>query len=79
MKQVVEKYIKLFKEKLCESDKCPSEASLRTYAYSIAWLESRMEFVEGKIPACEDVLEYLENAKVTSTRRAAVYTALKKW
>ena len=79
MKQVVEKYIELFKEKLCDAEKCPSESSLRTYAYSIAWLESRMEFVEGKIPACEDLLEYLENAKVTNTRRAAVYTALKKW
>ena len=78
-KEIVEKYMKIFKTKLCDSDKCPSDSSLRTYAYAIAWLADRMEFPEGKLPDCEDVLEYLENAKVTNTRRAAVYTALKKY
>ena len=75
----VAKYIAAFKKKLCDAESCPSDSSLRTYAYAIAWLEDRMEFVDGKIPPCETVLEYLENAKVTNTRRAGVYTALKKW
>ena len=78
-KEVVAKYMQAFKKKLCDAEKCPSESSLRTYAYAIAWLEERMEFPDNKIPPCEDVLEYLENAKVTNVRRAGVYTALKKW
>ena len=78
-RETVVKYMEAFKKKLCDAESCPSDSSLRTYAYAISWLEDRMEFPEGKIPPCEDILEYLENAKVTNTRRAAVYTALKKW
>ena len=71
-------YIEAYKRKLCSDKKCPSDSSLRAYAYSIWWLEQRMDFPkEGGLPKPDLVLEYLENAKVTATRRAAVYTALK--
>ena len=73
-------YVDEFKKRLCDSDRCPSMSSLRAYAYSMLWLEARMDFPEaGGVPKPEDVLEYLENAKVTAVRRASVYTALKKW
>lgn len=73
-------YIEAYKRKLCSDKKCPSDSSLRAYAYSIWWLEQRMDFPkEGGLPKPDLVLEYMENAKVTPTRRTAVYTALKKW
>ena len=72
-------YIDEFKKRLCDSDRCPTMSSLRQYAYSLLWLETRMDFPEKGLPKPELVLEYLENAKVTSSRRSAVYTALRKW
>ena len=73
-------YIEAFKRKLCDDEKCPSDGSLRAYAYSIHWLEQRMDFPpEGGLPKPDLVLEYMENAKVSANRRAAIYTALKKW
>ena len=73
-------YIENFKRKLCNDKGCPSDGSLRAYAYSIYWLETRMDFPkEGGLPKPDAVLEYMENAKVSATRRSAVYTALKKW
>ena len=69
-----------FKAKLCDAEKCPSEVTLRTYAYSIAWLKKRMDFPEdGSMPKPEHVLEYMENAKIKPQRKCQVYTALKKW
>ena len=78
LKQIIDK----FKKAMCKNDikKCPSDASLKTYAYSILWLSHRMDFPEnGSMPNPDDVLEYLENAKVSAVRRCAVYTALKKY
>ena len=51
---------KRFKKRLCNSDNCPSDGSLRTYSYSILWLKQRMDFPEdGSMPSVEDVLEYM--------------------
>ena len=72
-------YIEAYKRKLCDDEKCPSDGSLRAYAYSIVWLEQRMDFPADSLPKPDVVLEYMENAQVSATRRSAVYTALKKW
>ena len=32
-----------FKSKMCDKDKCPSDSTLKTYAYSMAWLQQRIE------------------------------------
>ncbi len=77
---IVSGLIAEFKKKLCDSESCPSDSSLRAYAYSIAWLMKRIDFPEdGSMPKPENVMEYLENSKVTNRKRCAVYTALKKW
>ena len=66
VKQLTEK----FKAKLCDEDNCPSDVTLQTYAYSIAWLAKRMDFPEdGSMPKPEDVLEYMENAKIKPQRK----------
>ena len=71
---------KQFKKRLCNSDSCPSDGSLRTYSYSILWLKQRMDFPEdGSMPSVEDVLEYMENAKVDPSKKCRIFTALKKW
>ena len=76
---VVVDLIAKFKKKLCDSESCPSDSSLRQYAYSIAWLKKRVDFPEDGMPKPEHVMEYLENSKVTNRKRCSVYTALKKW
>ena len=47
LKQIIDK----FKKAMCKNDikKCPSDASLKTYAYSIAWLKKRLDFPEAII------------------------------
>ena len=81
-KLTVTAIIEMFKKALCKNDKakCPSESSLKTYAYSILWLSKRMDFpADGSFPKPEQVMEYMENAKVSHMRRCSVYTALKKY
>ena len=40
-------YVDEYKKRLCDSDRCPSMSSLRAYAYSMLWLEARMDFPEA--------------------------------
>ena len=47
-----------FKKAMCKNEikKCPSDASLKAYAYSILWLSKRMDFPEdGSMPKPDDV------------------------
>ena len=74
----VARYMKAFKEKLCDMDKCPSDSTLKTYAYSMNWMLQRIEgFTFAKPADCDTILKYMNGNKVKSTRRLASYTALK--
>ena len=76
----VARYMKAFKEKLCDMDKCPSDSTLKTYAYSMNWMLQRIEgFTFAKPADCDTILKYMNGNKVKSTRRLASYTALKVW
>ena len=59
----------------------PGPATIRQYGYSLRWINQRMDgFVVGeKVPCPEEVLEYMENAKVDEGRRKNVYVAIKMW
>ena len=71
--------IEAFRKKLCGTDKCPADSTLRTYAYSIAWLKQRIDFPETGMPSPEKVMEYMNNAKIPPVKKCQIYTALKKW
>ena len=80
MKHSVAKYIEWLKEKMCDSDKCPSDSTLKTYAYSLAWMADRIDgFTKDKVPDCETIMKYMNGNKVPHARRLASYTALKVW
>lgn len=80
MKQTVAKYFELLKEKLCDSDKCPSDSTLKTYAYSLAWMAERIDGFNGdKVPDCDTIMKYMNGNKVAHSRRLSSYTALKVW
>ena len=73
-------YQKWYKEKLCGSDDCPTDPTLKTYAYSMAWLAKRMEGFDAEtamVPEPQKILDYMETNKVKNGRRVASYTALK--
>ena len=78
--QKVATYQKWFKKKLCDSEKCPADSTLRTYAYSMAWLAQRIDGFEGEaVPDADVILKYMEDNKVSNQRRLSSYTALKVW
>ena len=80
MKDSVARYMKLLKEKLCDSDKCPTDNTLRTYAYSLSWMADRIDGFNGsKVPDCDTIMKYMNGNKVSHSRRLASYTALKVW
>ena len=59
----------------------PGPTTIRQYGYSLRWINQRMDgFVVGeKVPCPEDVLDYMETAKVDEGRRKNVYVAMKMW
>lgn len=61
--------------------KPPSAQTLRQYAYQLRWISQRMDGFETgvKVPPPEEVLEYMENAKINKHRRRNVYVAMKMW
>ena len=61
--------------------KVPSNQTLRQYAYQLRWISQRMDGFETgvKVPPPEEVLEYMENAKINKHRRRNVYVAMKMW
>ena len=78
--ELATKYMAWFKEKLCDSEKCPSDSTLKTYAYSMAWMAKRIDgFTKDNVPDCETIMKYMDGNKVKTTRRLASYTALKVW
>ena len=71
---------KWFKGKMCNSDTCPSDATLKTYGYSMNWLQSRMEGFDvdkEMAPEPDTILSYMDDNKVKTNRRLASYTAMK--
>ena len=64
---------------------CPEKTTigtLRTHAYSIRWLAERMDGFdaeEQQVPKPEQVLDYLDEAKISEGRRASVLCAMKVW
>ena len=51
-----------FKSKMCNSDTCPTDSTMRTYGYNMNWLESRLEGFDLEkelTPDPETVLEYM--------------------
>lgn len=73
-------YQKWFKDKLCDKEDCPTDPTLKTYSYSMAWLAKRLEGFDAEtamVPEPEKILDYMEQNKVKNGRRVASYTALK--
>ena len=71
---------KWFKGKMCNSDTCPSDATLKTYGYSMNWLQSRLEGFDVEkeiVPEPDAILSYMDDNKVKVNRRLASYTAMK--
>ena len=69
-----------YKGKMCNSDSCPTDATLRTYGYSMNWLQTRMEGFDVEkelVPESEAILEYMDENKVTTNRRIQSFTAMK--
>ncbi len=63
---------------ICEkgdSSRCAN--TCKTYSYSLAWLAKRMEEFETGTPTPEEVIAYLDNSKVTDSRKMLSYTAMK--
>ena len=61
--------------------KVPSKTTIRQYGYCMRWLAERMDGFEAgeSIPCPEDVLQYMEEAKVSNGRRKNIYVAMKMW
>lgn len=75
-------YQKWFHGKLCDKENCPADSTLKTYAYSMGWLHTRIDgfSVDGltsEVPETDTVLKYMQDNDVKNTRRLASYTALK--
>ena len=61
--------------------KVPSKTTIRQYGYCMRWLAERMDGFEAgeSIPCPEDVLQYMEEAKISNGRRKNIYVAMKMW
>ena len=59
----------------------PSDSTVRTYAYNLAWLAARMDGFSmrgtGTTPTPEDVVAYMDENEVKNSRRGQSYTAMK--
>ena len=80
VKEGVVEWQEWFKSKMCDSDACPTDATLRTYGYSMMWLQERMEGFDREkeiVPEADKVLAYMDENKVSVNRKLASYTAMK--
>ena len=74
-------WLKFLNEKYATQATKPTDGTIRTYAYNLAWLAARMDGFSmkgtGTVPTPEDVVTYMDTNDVANARRGQSYTAMK--